>query len=74
MARKPSFSRRDFLRTAGAATVGSLLAPLSLQADTAGKPAELPTRPFGNSGVTVPILSLSTFSVVHTSAATGAST
>jgi predicted aldo/keto reductase-like oxidoreductase len=38
--------------------VGSLLAPLSVQADAAGKPAALPTRPFGNSGVTVPILSM----------------
>jgi predicted aldo/keto reductase-like oxidoreductase len=60
-----SISRRSFIKVAGAAGVGSVLAPLagrnrgqaadSLQA--AENPA-IPTRPFGRSGIQVPILSL----------------
>ncbi|MCG6907674.1 MAG: aldo/keto reductase [Desulfobacteraceae bacterium] len=60
-----SISRRSFIKVAGAAGVGSVLAPLAgrnrgqaadpLQA--AENPA-IPTRPFGRSGIQVPILSL----------------
>lgn len=58
-------SRRDFLRAAGAAGVGSLLTPTGT---LAGKPGELakrkagrplvPTRPFGKTGIEVSSLSL----------------
>lgn len=56
------FTRRDFLKTAGAATVGSLLGAT----ETMGKISEssgteltvLPTRPFGKTGVRVSVLAL----------------
>ncbi|MFO7714428.1 aldo/keto reductase [Desulfosarcina sp.] len=58
-------SRRAFIKSAGAAGIGSALAPLvgpkradadtpAYDADTAG----IPTRPFGRSDIHVPILSL----------------
>ena len=57
-----NFTRRDFLKTAGAATVGSLLGA----SETVGKISEnsgkelsvVLTRSFGNTGVQVSILSL----------------
>jgi hypothetical protein len=56
------FSRRDFLKTAGAATVGSLLGATETVAkisDSSGKELSVvPTRPFGNTGVRVSTLSL----------------
>lgn len=58
-------SRRSFIKAAGAAGVGSVLAPLAgrdrAQAATPLQAAEntgVPTRPFGRSGIQVPILSL----------------
>jgi hypothetical protein len=60
-------SRRDFFRVAGAAGVGALLTPLSGDARTRAKPidhllaagqAQVPTRPFGKTGVRVSMLSL----------------
>jgi hypothetical protein len=59
------WSRRDFLKTAGAAGVGSVLAsmgPLANAADqsnseTSDQPV-VPTRPFGRTGVNVSILGL----------------
>jgi len=55
-------SRRDFLRAAGAAGIGSLLAPTgSLAGELAQRRAEhqvVPTRPFGKTGVEVSCLSL----------------
>ena len=58
-------SRRSFIKAAGAAGVGSVLAPLAgpNRAHAAAPPqaAEntgIPTRPFGRSGIQVPILSL----------------
>ncbi|MGB6927830.1 MAG: aldo/keto reductase, partial [Syntrophobacteria bacterium] len=56
------FTRRDFLKTAGAATVGSLLGA----SETMGKISEgsgtelavVPTRPFGKTGARVSVLSL----------------
>ncbi len=58
-------SRRSFIKSAGAAGLGSALAPLvgrgTAQAATPAHAAEItgvPTRPFGRSGIHVPILSL----------------
>ena len=58
-------SRRSFIKSAGAAGIGSALAPLvgrgMAQAATPAHAAEItgvPTRPFGRSGIHVPILSL----------------
>jgi predicted aldo/keto reductase-like oxidoreductase len=63
--KEKDLSRRDFLRAAGAAGIGSLLATTG---SLAGKPQELaerraehpvvPTRPFGKTGVEVSCLSL----------------
>lgn len=63
--KKRDLSRRDFLRAAGAAGIGSLL---STRRSLAGKPGQIakkqtehslvPTRPFGKTGVDVSILSL----------------
>jgi predicted aldo/keto reductase-like oxidoreductase len=62
---KKSLSRRDFIKAAGAAGLGSALGPLSsLTAVHAGTPANapeqmvVPRRPFGKTGVDVSILSL----------------
>ncbi len=62
---KGSISRRNFLKTAGALGAGSLLLPLdSLTAARAesntkeSKSKVVPTRPFGETGVDVPILCL----------------
>ena len=52
------FSRRDFLRTAGIAGAGSLLAPAAHLAAAADKTNQIPQRPFGKSGIKVSILSL----------------
>ena len=58
-------SRRDFIRTAGAAGLGSVLIPVSASSTAHGsassKPSEettVPTRPFGRTGVNVSILAL----------------
>ena len=51
------WSRRDFLKTAGIAGAGSLLAPVEHLA-AADKRNQIPQRPFGKTGVTVPILSV----------------
>jgi predicted aldo/keto reductase-like oxidoreductase len=58
-------SRRDFLKTAGAVGVGSMLAPVGNQVQAATRTAQsqtpsgvVPTRPFGKTGVNVSILSL----------------
>ena len=59
--RKKDLSRRDFLRAAGAAGIGSLLAPTgSFAAELAERTAKhpvVPTRPFGKTGVDVSVLS-----------------
>jgi len=62
---KGDFSRRDFLKSAGAAGIGSILVSGRLAAeDTApaekeGAPqAMVPTRPFGKSGINVSMLAL----------------
>jgi predicted aldo/keto reductase-like oxidoreductase len=59
------FSRREFLKTAGAVTAGSLLGGAAALADDGTPPAtetspkpRVPTRPFGKTGVRVSCLSL----------------
>ena len=63
--KKGSISRRNFLKTAGAVGVGSLLTPLDslTEAQASSEIASssqkvVPTRPFGKTGVDVPILCL----------------
>jgi len=63
--KKGNFSRRDFIKTAGAVGLGSVLVPLSSLTQAHGKSSTtlpeqviVPTRPFGKTGVNVPILSL----------------
>ena len=63
--RKGSVSRRDFIKTAGAAGLASALAPLGAstpaQGSSLAQSAELavvPKRPFGKTGIDVSILSL----------------
>jgi len=62
---KKCWTRRNFLKTAGAAGVGSMIPPLisSSNASTnapylATNLKTVPTRPFGKTGIDVPILSL----------------
>ena len=58
-------SRRDFIRTAGAAGLGSVLIPVSASSTAHGSASSksseettVPTRPFGRTGVNVSILAL----------------
>ncbi|MFO7708032.1 MAG: aldo/keto reductase [Desulfobacterales bacterium] len=62
---KGNLSRRDFIKAAGAAGIGATLIPLGPSSFSHGStPAKapeqiaVPLRPFGKSGVSVPILSL----------------
>ncbi len=66
--KKGSISRRNFLKTAGAVSVGSLLSPLeSLNATQAKSDSSksrlkvVPTRPFGKTGVDIPILGFGSY-------------
>jgi len=53
------WSRRNFLKTAGAAALGSIITPsITGLADSAEKGSEVPTRLFGKTGANVSILSL----------------
>ena len=53
-----TWTRRDFLKTAGLfAGAGSLLAPVQRLAAASDKKPQIPQRPFGNSGINVSILS-----------------
>jgi hypothetical protein len=63
--KKRNLSRRDFIKTAGAAGLGSILVPLSVASQAHGSASSkvpeqvtVPTRPFGKTGVNVSILSL----------------
>jgi hypothetical protein len=63
--KKRNFSRRNFIKTAGAAGLGSALIPLSALTQAHGSAATkeheqmiVPTRPYGKTGVDVSILSL----------------
>ena len=51
------WSRREFLKIAGLAGSGSLLTPLIRPAFGAEATGVMPVRPFGNTGIKVPILS-----------------
>ena len=57
MIKKGKLSRREFFKVAGAAGVGSLVAPMKNAAGAASQ-VKIPTRPFGKTGVNVSILSL----------------
>jgi hypothetical protein len=57
MTQQNTFSRRDFLIAASAATVGSLIEPLDNWAAVPSQPNQMPTRPLGKTGFDVPILS-----------------
>ena len=52
------WSRRDFLRAIGVTGAGSLLAPAMPLAEAADNTLQVPQRPFGKTGIEVPILSL----------------
>jgi predicted aldo/keto reductase-like oxidoreductase len=60
--KKGNFTRRDFLKTAGAATVGSLLGATEtmgkISDDSGTQIAVVPTRSFGKTGVRVSTLAL----------------
>lgn len=63
--KKDSVSRRDFIQTAGAAGLGSVLLPFNSKSQAQGSATEnlpgqkmVPKRPFGKTGVDVSILSL----------------
>jgi len=63
MSEKHSFSRRDFLKTAGAAGAASVLNPFGSVVMAEEKPTQninVSTRPFGKTGVNVSVLSLGT--------------
>jgi len=61
---KSGFSRRDFLKTAGAAGIGTILLPYDSHGKISGELAQnpeenvVPMRPFGKTGENVPILGL----------------
>ena len=55
--KKKCISRRNFLKTAGMAGMGSILATFNTEAQAAEEPRIMPTRPFGKTGIEVPILS-----------------
>ena len=52
------WSRRNFLKTTGVASLGSIISPMAGLARTAEKASVVPTRPFGKTGANVSILSL----------------
>ncbi|MGD2098852.1 MAG: aldo/keto reductase [Desulfobacterales bacterium] len=63
--KKTTFSRRDFIKQAGVAGIGSALIPLGALTSAHGsakagvsEPTTVPMRPFGKTGVNVSILSL----------------
>ena len=63
----PKCSRRNFLKTIGIAGAGSLCIPFSSQAETTDLKAAMPTRPFGKTGIDVPILGFGTGQNVYSS-------
>jgi predicted aldo/keto reductase-like oxidoreductase len=54
---KNKLSRRDFLKAAGAASIGSILTAVNPLTEAAVAHQKVPTRPFGKTGTNVPILS-----------------
>ncbi|MBT8372863.1 MAG: twin-arginine translocation signal domain-containing protein, partial [Deltaproteobacteria bacterium] len=55
--KKQLWSRRDFLITAGVAGAGSILTPSNRPLEASGELQKMPMRPFGKTGLHVPILS-----------------
>ena len=53
-----NWSRREFLRAAGVAGLGSIVSPVDRLAKSSNEPAGMPSRPLGRTGVRVPILGL----------------
>jgi uncharacterized protein len=53
---KHNWSRRDFLKAAGAASVGSILTGFNPLTEASEESKKVPTRPFGKAGIDVPIL------------------
>lgn len=53
---KHDLTRRDFLKLTGAAAAGTLVASRNRDS-AAAEPTPVPTRPFGNTGIEVPVLS-----------------
>ena len=58
MKKTSSYTRRDFLKTAGIAGVGSVMGPLTGRVNASETSETIPTRPFGKTGAQVSILSL----------------
>jgi uncharacterized protein len=58
LTKKHNPSRRDFLKAAGAAGVGSVFSAFNPLAEAAQGPETVPVRPFGKTGATVSILSM----------------
>jgi predicted aldo/keto reductase-like oxidoreductase len=57
MAKKTDrLSRRDFLRIAGSVGIGTIMASSNGAAGASDAPMQVPTRPFGKTGVDIPIL------------------
>jgi len=54
--KKHDRSRRDFLKAAGAESVGSIFAAFNPLTEASEGPKTMPTRPFGKTGIDVPIL------------------
>jgi uncharacterized protein len=54
---KYTVSRRDFIKIGGAVAAGSVIAPLVPAAEVPDQSKLMPSRPFGDTGVDVPILS-----------------
>ena len=54
---KRNWSRRDFLKAAGAAGVGSILTGFDPLTEASERPKQVPTRSFGKTGINVPVLS-----------------
>ena len=54
---KPTLSRRDFLKVTGISGVGAIVAPFNQSIQASEEDQAMPTRPFGKTGVNVPILS-----------------
>ena len=51
------WTRREFLKTTGVAGMGTMMAPLDALGASSDLLQKMPTRPFGKTGVDVPILS-----------------
>ena len=55
--KRSNLSRRNFLKVTGLTGVGAIIAPFDQPAKASEEEQTMPTRPFGKSGIRVPILS-----------------